>query len=118
MKTREISEVKSKHFSLKGLCVKHGRLSEFFKAMDFANFPAKTSVFTRHNYCVWAVKMETYLKAFDLWEILESNKQQTPLRNNPTIAQRFKALTCLYNAVSEEIFTIIMACKSAKKNVG
>jgi hypothetical protein len=108
--------------------VKHGRLSEFFKAMDFANFPAKTSVFTRQNYCVWAVKMETYLKAFDLWEILESNKQQTPLRNNPTIAQmkffneekakRFKALTCLYNAVSEEIFTIIMACKSAKKNVG
>ena len=125
MKTREISEVKSKHFSLKGLCVKHGRLSEFFKAMDFANFPAKTSVFTRHNYCVWAVKMKTYLKAFDLWEILESNKQPTPLRNNPTIAQmkffneekakRFKALTCLYNAVSEEIFTIIMACKSAKK---
>ena len=85
-------------------------------------------MFTGQNFDVWAVKMEIYLKAFDLWEIVESDKQPTPLGNNPTIAQmkffneektkRFKVLTCLHNAVSEEIFTRIMACKSTKKNVG
>ena len=42
--------------------------------MDSANFPAKTPVFTRQNYGVWAIKMETYLKAFDLWEIVESDR--------------------------------------------
>jgi len=102
--------------------------------MDSANFPAKTPVFTGQNYGVWftvqnygvwVVKMETYLKAFDLWEIVESDKQPTLLGNNPTIAQmkffneekakRFKALTYLHNVVSKEIFTRIMACKSAKE---
>ena len=97
----------------------------FFLEMDSANFPAKTPVFTGQNFGVWVVKMEIYLKAFDLWEIVESDKQPTPLGNNPTIAQmkffneekakRFKALTCLHNAVSEEIFTRIIACKSAKE---
>jgi ribonucleotide reductase beta subunit family protein with ferritin-like domain len=38
--------------------------------MDSANFPIKTLVFTGQNYGVWAVKMVTYLKAFDLWEIV------------------------------------------------
>jgi hypothetical protein len=55
--------------------------------MDSANFPAKTLVFTGQNYGMWAIKMETYLKAFDLWEIVESDRQPTPLGNNPTIAQ-------------------------------
>jgi len=34
---------------------------------------------------------------------------------NEEKAKRFKALTCLHNAVSEDIFTRIMACKSAKE---
>ncbi|XP_061962505.1 uncharacterized protein LOC133683001 [Populus nigra] len=34
---------------------------------------------------------------------------------NEEKAKRFKALTCLHNAVSKEIFTRIMACKSAKE---
>jgi hypothetical protein len=55
--------------------------------MDSANFPAKTLVFTGQNYGMWAIKMETYLKAFDLWEIVESDRQPTPLKNNLTIAQ-------------------------------
>ena len=52
-------------------------------------------------------------------------KQPTPLGNNPTTAQlkffneekakRFKALSCLHNGVNEDIFTRIMACKSAKE---
>jgi hypothetical protein len=69
--------------------------------------------------------MEVYLKAFDLWEIVENDKQPTPLENNPTVAQmkffneenakQYKALTCLHNAMSEEIFTGIMACQTAKE---
>jgi hypothetical protein len=56
---------------------------------------------------------------------MESDRQPTPIGNNPTIAQmkffneekakRFKALSCLHNAVSEDIFIRIMACKSAKE---
>jgi len=105
--------------------VKHERLSEFFLSNGFCKFSRKTPVFTGQNYGVWAVKIETYLKAFNLWEIVESDRQPILLGNNPTIAQmkffneekakRFKALTCLHNAVSEEIFTRIMACKSAKE---
>jgi len=97
----------------------------FFFTMDSTNFSPKTPLFTGQNFGVWAVKMETYLKALDLWEIVESDRQPTPLGNNPTIAQmkffneekakRFKALSCLHNAVSEDIFTRIMACKSAKE---
>ena len=93
--------------------------------MDSSVFSSKTPVFTGSNYGVWAVKMATYLKAFDLWEIVESNKQPTPLNNNPTIAQLkffneekakgFKALTCIHNAVSEEIFTKIMTCETGKE---
>ena len=58
-----------------------------FLSNGFCKFLAKTPVFTGQNYGVWAVKMETYLKAFDLWEIVESDRQPTPLGNNPTIAQ-------------------------------
>ena len=64
-------------------------------------------------------------KSLDLWEFVEKDKQPTPLGNNPTIAQMkffneerakgFKALTCIHNAVSEEIFTRIMVCKNAKE---
>ena len=33
------------------------------------------------------MKMEAYLKAFDLWEVVEKDKQPIPLGNNPTVAQ-------------------------------
>ena len=93
--------------------------------MDSTNFSSKSPVFNGHNFGIWAVKMEAYLRAFDLWEIVENDRQPNPLGNNPTVAQikffneekakKFKALTCLHNAVSEEIFTRIMACKTAKE---
>ena len=54
-----------------------------------------------------------------------SDKQPTPLGNNPTIAQlkflkeekakKFRPITCLNNAVSEEIFIRITTYKSAKE---
>ena len=55
--------------------------------MDSGAFSSKSPIFTGTNYGVWAVKMGTYLKAFDLWEIVESNREPTPLNNKPTIAQ-------------------------------
>ena len=55
--------------------------------MDSSSFSSKSPVFTGSNYGVWAVKMTTYLKAFDLWEVVENNRDPTPLNNNPTVAQ-------------------------------
>ena len=43
--------------------------------MDSASFSPKTPVFTGQNFGIWAVKMEAYLKAFNLWEIVESDNQ-------------------------------------------
>ena len=82
---------------------------ELFK-MNSASFSPKTPVFIGQNFRIWAVKMEAYLKAFDLWEFVEKDKQPSPLGNNPTVAQMkffneekakgFKALTCIHNAIS------------------
>ena len=93
--------------------------------MDSTSFSSKTPIFTGHNFGIWAVKMEAYLRAFDLWDIVENDRQPNSLGNNPTVTQikffneekakNFKALTCLHNAVSEEIFIRIMACKTAKE---
>lgn len=90
-----------------------------------SSFSPKSPVFTGVNYGVWAVRMATYLRAFDLWDVVEHNRDPTPLNNNPTVAQikffneekakKFKALTCIHNAVSEEMFTRIMTCETAKE---
>lgn len=34
------------------------------------NAPAPP-VFSKENYAIWSVKMEAYLRAFDLWEVVE-----------------------------------------------
>ncbi|XP_057996507.1 uncharacterized protein LOC131175847 [Hevea brasiliensis] len=66
--------------------------------------------------------MKAYLKAFDLWEVTETGRQLGTLRKDPTLAQLkahdkcakgFKALSCIYSAVSDIIFTRIMACETA-----
>ena len=90
-----------------------------------ASFSSKSPIFTGVNYGVLAVKMKIYLKAFDLWEDVEVDREPAPLNNNPIMAQlkyfneqrtkKFKALTCIHNAVSEEIFSRIMACETAKE---
>jgi len=92
--------------------------------MDSA-FSSKSPIFTGVKYGVWAVKMKIYLKAFDLWEDVEADREPIPLNNNPTMnqlkyfneqrAKKFKALTCIHNAVSEDIFSRIMACETAKE---
>lgn len=77
-------------------------------------------VFNGSNYQLWAVRMEAYLEALDLWEDYEI----PVLPNNPTMAQikmqkekktkKAKAKACLFAAVSTTIFTRIMSLKSAK----
>ena len=69
--------------------------------------------------------MKTYLQAFDLWEVVNSDVEPEPLRGNPTVAQirqhadertkRHKAMSCIQNSVSDVIFTRIMACESPKE---
>jgi len=81
-------------------------------------------IFDGENYQLWAVKMETYLEAMDLWEAIEEDYEVHPLPNNPTVAQiknhkerktrKLKAKACLFAAVSTTIFTRIMSLKSAK----
>lgn len=81
-------------------------------------------VFDGDNYQMWAVRMETYLEALDLWEAVEEDYEIQPLPANPTVAQikshkekktkKSKAKACLFAAVSPLIFTRIMSLKSAK----
>lgn len=40
-------------------------------------------VFDGDNYQFWAVRMETYLEALDLWEAVEEDYEVQPLPNNP-----------------------------------
>jgi len=82
-------------------------------------------VFDGDNYQIWAVRMETYLDALDLWEAVEEDYEIPALPNNPTMAQikaykekktkKSKAKACLFAAVSSTIFTRIMSLKSAKE---
>ncbi|WRX18823.1 protein of unknown function DUF4219 - like 4 [Theobroma cacao] len=76
------------------------------------------------NYDIWAVKMKAYLRAFDLWEVVEVVGELPEQRPNPTVAQmkqnseevakRFTALSIIHSTVSDTIFTRIMSCESPK----
>ena len=80
--------------------------------------------FEGENYHQWAIRMEAYLDASDLWEAVEEDYEVGPLPENPTLAQirnhkerkqrKSKAKSCLFSAVSPAIFTRIMTLKSAK----
>ena len=82
-------------------------------------------IFDGENYQLWAVRMETYLEALDLWEVVEEDYEVSPLLNNPTMAQiknhkerktrKSKAKACLFDGVSTTIFTRIMSLKTAKE---
>ena len=81
-------------------------------------------VFDGEHYHSWAVKMEAYLDANDLWEAVEEDYEILPFPNNPKLAQikshkekrqrKSKAKSCLFSAVSPIIFNRIMTLKSAK----
>ena len=82
-------------------------------------------VFDGENYQMWAIRMETYLEALDLWEAVEEDYEVPPLLANPTLAQikaqkekktrKSKAKACLFVVVSQMIFTRIMSLKTTKE---
>ena len=82
-------------------------------------FLSAPPVFTGENYQIWAVKMESYLEACDLWDLVEADPEDPPLahmRNNrDERKRRYKAKTCIHSAVSETIFTKIMTCETTKQ---
>ncbi|XP_024035527.1 uncharacterized protein LOC107175008 [Citrus sinensis] len=45
-------------------------------------------VFDGDNYQMWAVHMETYLDALDLWEAVEEDYEIPALPNNPTMTTK------------------------------
>ncbi|GAU16908.1 hypothetical protein TSUD_36660 [Trifolium subterraneum] len=81
-------------------------------------------VFDGDNYDLWAVRMEAYLEALDIWEAVEEDYEVPPLPNNPTMAQikihkekktnKAKARLCLFAGVSETVFTRIMTLRTPK----
>ncbi|KAL8096063.1 hypothetical protein AgCh_037136 [Apium graveolens] len=82
-------------------------------------------VFDGNNYQTWAVRMEAYLDALDLWEAVVEDYEIHELSDNATMAQikaqkekkikKSKVKACLFAAVSASIFTRIMSLKSAKE---
>ncbi|XP_017617925.1 uncharacterized protein LOC108462495 [Gossypium arboreum] len=90
--------------------------------------PLVPLIFVSENYHIWVVKMKMYLQAYDLWEVVETNRKPAPLRANLTIAQirqhndesakKYKELSCLQNGVLDVIFTRIMACETPKQAWG
>nr|GMC49190.1 uncharacterized protein LOC113766746 [Ipomoea batatas] len=88
------------------------------------SFLSKPPVFTGENDHAWSVKMRTYLKAHGLWEMMEIDEVPA-LPEDPTIAQMReyreekkkmnKAKTCIHSALTDEVFTKIMTCKTAKQ---
>ncbi|RVW62525.1 Retrovirus-related Pol polyprotein from transposon RE2 [Vitis vinifera] len=82
-------------------------------------------IFAGENYQIWSVKMQTYLEAFDLWEVVAKDKPIAPLPANPTLEQikahtdektkKFKAKTLIQNSIADSIFHIIKNCKTTKE---
>ena len=82
-------------------------------------------IFDGTNYQVWAIRMEAYLDANDLWEAVEQVYEVPILPENPTVAQiknhkerkqrKSKARATLFAAVSPTIFTRIMTLKTTKE---
>ncbi|EEF51050.1 conserved hypothetical protein [Ricinus communis] len=83
-------------------------------------------ILTGDNYSKWAVKMQCYLQAFDLWNFVEADTEPTPFTDDATHAKirhfnaekarKFKAKTCIHSAVSDVIFDKIICCNTPKRS--
>ena len=92
---------------------------------DTPSFVSNVPVFNGQNYAAWEVKMKAYLRAYDLWDAVEKDDEVDPLPDHPTIAQKknhtepttkkYKALTAIRSAKSEELFTRLMTCDTTKQ---
>ncbi|KAF2318538.1 hypothetical protein GH714_008752 [Hevea brasiliensis] len=99
--------------------------SLIFERPEYSFGTGPPPVFDGQNYQLWAVKMKTYLRGFDLWEVVETGNGPPPLRANPTVTQlkhyaeesakKYKSLSIIHAAVTETIFTRIMACDTGKE---
>ncbi|KAF2319796.1 hypothetical protein GH714_019012 [Hevea brasiliensis] len=88
--------------------------------MAFSSTTLSPPHFNGENYHVWAVKMQDYLKGLGLWQCVKENRTTPPLRQNPTlnqirqhedeVAKAPKALSYIHAAISNSIFTRIIAC--------
>ena len=75
-------------------------------------------MFNGENYHILAVKMKFYLRFQGLWNIVISEADPPPLRENPTVAQmkaheeeklkKDKVITYLHSRLADHIFTKIM----------
>ncbi|XP_016553417.2 uncharacterized protein LOC107852893 [Capsicum annuum] len=83
-------------------------------------------IFLRENYHIWAIKMKAYLKALNLWDVIERGELDVQLlTNNPTLNDTKKhdelvtrsprALICIHSSLTKVIFIRIMACEIAKE---
>ncbi|KAJ8764636.1 hypothetical protein K2173_006718 [Erythroxylum novogranatense] len=82
-------------------------------------------VFDGRNYLSWAVRMEAFLEANDLWEAVDEDYDVPELPTNPTVAQikihkekkqrKSKAKACLFSGVTPTIFSRIMTLKTSKE---
>ena len=85
-------------------------------------------MFDGTNYQAWAVRMEAYLDANDLWEAIEQIYEVPPLLDNPTLAQirnkkemkqgKSKAKATLFTAVSSSIFFQNNDAENSQGNLG
>ena len=81
-------------------------------------------MFNGEHYHIWAVKTKFYLRSQGLWNVVETNEDPPPLRENPTLAQikvheeeklkKDRALTCIHSGLTDDIFTSIMHLVSPK----
>ncbi|XP_017434547.1 uncharacterized protein LOC108341368 [Vigna angularis] len=81
-------------------------------------------IFDGDSYDLWAIKMQNFLEALDLWEAMEEDYDIASLPDNPNIAQmknnkekktrKAKANACLFSGVSKLIFTRIMSHNTKK----
>ncbi|KAH1039772.1 hypothetical protein J1N35_041515, partial [Gossypium stocksii] len=57
----------------------------FMASVSFS--PPSPFIFNRENYHISVVKMKTYLQAYDLREVVNTNVEIAPLRDNATVSQ-------------------------------
>ncbi|XP_031263615.1 uncharacterized protein LOC116121832 [Pistacia vera] len=82
-------------------------------------------VFNGDQYHIWAVRMRAYLRGQGPWQYVEEEKQPPQLGPNPTLNQMRmyeeemskapRALSHIHSAVTDLVFTRIMACETAKE---
>ena len=86
---------------------------------------SKVPVFNGQNNGTWEVKMKAYLRAYDLWDVVEKDDEVDHFLKHPTAAQKknhtkattkkYKVLTVIHSSMRKELFTRLMTCDTAKQ---